>query len=155
MKILTTCRGFEFVRFTDHNKQLCTIQASSAIGDYNDAYDKPGNSFLWMGVGDTRMHVGREQVAEIVTHLQAWLATGSLEITNPIDPLLDAMDVAETLVRQHCHVGIGVYDSMAISANTEAMLLLADHGRFVIDTQRGRRVVGRFVENQESEVPHA
>ncbi len=48
---------------------------SSAIGDYPDSLDRPGTSFLWIG---EHHHLNREEVAEMVMHLQNWLFAGTL-----------------------------------------------------------------------------
>lgn len=80
MKVETTGRGFEIIKFEDHNKQSCSLQQSSGIGDYEDAYDRPGSSFLWFGIDGQRMHLSREQVADLIQHLQAWSKSGSLEL---------------------------------------------------------------------------
>lgn len=87
-----TSRGFEIVDFKDRNGVACSLQASS-LADY----EKPGTSAVWLGCDDanpmillpekgwtkvewlpgtianTRMHLNREQVAALITHLQAWL----------------------------------------------------------------------------------
>ncbi len=52
------------------------VMQSSAIGDYDDAFDKPGSSYLWFGQNH---HLNREEVAEVVKYLKRWLKTGSLE----------------------------------------------------------------------------
>lgn len=100
-----TERGFERIEFVDHNGVACSLQQSSAI-DFHAAgsIDNAGSSLLWLGCNDadpkvfipngnlawrpvempdkyianTRMHLNREQVIQLVTHLQAWLETGSL-----------------------------------------------------------------------------
>lgn len=74
-----TPRGFEIIRYgdsylPDNNPRL--VQQSSAIGNYEDSMGRPGSSFLWIG----EHKLDREDVAELVEHLQAWLKTGSLEI---------------------------------------------------------------------------
>ena len=49
------------------------------------------------------------------------------------------------MVRQHCyHDEKGRYDSGALSANADALELLAKHGLFEIESSRGRMVIGRF-----------
>ena len=63
----------------------------------------------------------------------------------------DLLDALAYMVRQHCegHVNIGSdgkCDSMALSANVDAMRLLAAEGRFVIESEYGRRVIGHFKE---------
>jgi len=52
------------------------IQESSAIGDYEDAFDKPGSSFLWVG---RYHHLNRMEVAELIERMQHWLDTGRLK----------------------------------------------------------------------------
>lgn len=58
-----------------------------------------------------------------------------------------ALDALEDMVRQHCETRDGDFDSWALSANAHAMYLLAEAGRFVVEKEAGRRVIGRFVEN--------
>ena len=102
MNVKRTDRGFERVNFEDAYGKECSLQASSAIGDYDDSVDRPGTSFVWLGINEPvprvmsagegwkdlplpegvllagRMHLSREQVQELLVHLTAWLATGSL-----------------------------------------------------------------------------
>lgn len=84
MKIETTERGFNYSKFKDHNGRECSLQQSSAIGDYEDSWDRPGSSFVWLGVDEapeglgTRMHLDRRQVGEICRRLENWFETGSL-----------------------------------------------------------------------------
>lgn len=110
-----TGRGFELLEFHDSYGTKCEIQQSSGVGDYPDAFKRPGSSLLWIGTADadpkimksqavelgiplpagevsgwmpypipsevlmnTRMHLNREQVAELVKTLTTWLKTGSL-----------------------------------------------------------------------------
>ena len=47
-----TARGFPYVRFHDRNGELCSLQNSSAIGDYDDSLERPGSSFVWLGPDD-------------------------------------------------------------------------------------------------------
>jgi hypothetical protein len=51
------------------------VQQSSIVGDYPDAMERPGTSALWIG---SHHHLNREEVAQLVTHLQRWLDTGAL-----------------------------------------------------------------------------
>lgn len=71
-----TCHGFSVVDFVDSNGKECSVQQSSAIGDYEDAIGRPGTSFVWLGVGEDRMHLDREQVRGLINRLQCWLDTG-------------------------------------------------------------------------------
>lgn len=71
-------RGFERVdaeSYANDPKMLRLVGQSSAIGDYEDSYDRPGTSYLWIG---EHHHLNREQVGEYVALLQNWLQTGSL-----------------------------------------------------------------------------
>ena len=115
----TTGRGFEIVKLIDAYGIECSVQQSSASADTEDAYDRPGSSYLWVGVDDpepkvmrsqasevglkvpageevsgwmpypipeqvllsTRMHLSKDQVFGLVQRLQAWLETGSLEVS--------------------------------------------------------------------------
>ena len=47
-----TARGFPYVRFHDRNGALCSLQNSSAVGDYDDSFERPGSSFVWLGPDD-------------------------------------------------------------------------------------------------------
>ena len=77
-----TERGFEIVDFDDCNSVSCSLQQSSAIGDYEDSMQRPGTSCVWLGINSLdavsmRMHLDREQVSELIKRLQNWLDTGS------------------------------------------------------------------------------
>lgn len=56
-----TERGFAQVEFKDANGYECSLQQSSAIGDYDDAMDNPGSSFVWLGVDDGKPQVLKSQ----------------------------------------------------------------------------------------------
>lgn len=84
MEVKTTERGFELIEFIDHNGVECSLQQSSMTDLEHDA----GATAIWLGCDKNtvphmghdmspRMHLGRERVVELVTHLQAWLETGS------------------------------------------------------------------------------
>ncbi len=78
MKIEKSNRGFTSLTHEPYTKPDADnriVTESSAIGDYPDSFDKPGSSFLWFGFVH---HLNREQVAEVVGHIQRWLKTGSL-----------------------------------------------------------------------------
>ena len=80
MQQIITERGFQLVANAGYppnadNKTARVVQQSSAIGDYEDSYDRPGTSFLWMGES---LHLDREEVAEVVEYMQTWLKTGKL-----------------------------------------------------------------------------
>ena len=70
MQRMQTNRGFMLNEFTDRNGIKCSIQQSSAIGDEEDAMERPGSSVLWLGVDDAQpviMAVDAQKVG-IETH---------------------------------------------------------------------------------------
>ena len=74
MKTTETGRGFRVLEHTKYppdvdEPQVCLIQESSVVGDYEDAMDKPGSSALWVG---NDIHLNREEVDELVYYLQGW-----------------------------------------------------------------------------------
>lgn len=76
-EIKKTSRGFELIKFDDANSHPCTLQQSSAMDDRGAA--NPGSSYIWLGKGDERMHLHRDQVRELIARLDMWLATGSFK----------------------------------------------------------------------------
>lgn len=82
-KYRKTERNFALVEFCDANGSECSLQQSSAIGEYDGAIDNPGTSFVRLGIEPDRMHLNREQVKGLVERLQQWLSTGDFEqVTN-------------------------------------------------------------------------
>lgn len=95
MEVKKTLRGFEFSEFTDCYGEICSLQkSSSAMQDR-----------IWLGISNqkkitvfeneskgkyivtnmpenfsvnTRMHLNREQVAELLPYLQKFVETGEL-----------------------------------------------------------------------------
>lgn len=59
-----TARGFMLGQFKDHNGISCSIQQSSAVGDTEDAWDRPGSSMLWLGVNDVKPEIMASQARE-------------------------------------------------------------------------------------------
>jgi hypothetical protein len=78
-----TDRGFNFV-VTSPNLEVRerVVQESSSVGEYDDALDRPGSSYLWVG---PHHRLDREEVAALVTYLQCWLATGRLRPRDKLD----------------------------------------------------------------------
>lgn len=70
-EVETTSRGFEIIKFKDRYGVPCSLQQSSLA-----ERTEPGVSAVWLGTND-RMHLDREQVSALITHLQAWLDRGS------------------------------------------------------------------------------
>ncbi len=77
MNIDTKMRGFETLTHPSYPKGLeCRLVGqSSIIGDYEDSFDRPGSSAIW--VGNTH-HLNREETKELIVYLQRWLDTGKL-----------------------------------------------------------------------------
>ncbi len=100
-----TERGFELIEFYDTNNQVCTVQQSSIASENRiwlglktaspsvmktDAQrmglSLDGDATGWMDYPipdevslNTRMHLNREQVQDLVLKLQQWLDSGSFE----------------------------------------------------------------------------
>lgn len=73
-----TNRGFQIIEDQDGLEgEGRLIQASSRIGDYEDAFDNPGSSYLWVG----EYHLNREQVQELASIMIRWVETGDMEMT--------------------------------------------------------------------------
>jgi len=80
MKAEKTPRGFVIVthkKYTEPNKNERVIQESSAIGDYENSFQKPGSSFLWVGENH---HLNREEIKELVERMEYWLKSGRLKV---------------------------------------------------------------------------
>ena len=79
MEGVKTQRGFTVVeheKYADEARtQTRLVQESSAVGDYNDALDNPGSSFLWVGQ-DHRLN--REEVEDLIDRMAEWLVMGRL-----------------------------------------------------------------------------
>ena len=80
MKFIKTGRRFGSVTHPEYlrpheNKPI--IAESSAIGDYEDSFERPGTSFLWIG---EHHHLNREEVRELVDTMNHWLDTGRLSV---------------------------------------------------------------------------
>lgn len=71
----------------------------------------------------------------------------------------DLLDELESMARQWCNTADtaeldapaepGITDSGGISANAGALHLLAEHGRFRIEREFGRMVLGYWPENEQ------
>ena len=71
MKTIKTDRGFRIVTHEKYagklDEETRLVQESSAIGDYEHSWDKPGSSFLWVGEDH---HLNKEQVGELIDKLK-------------------------------------------------------------------------------------
>lgn len=75
-----TERGFVKVThesYVNPSVQELLIQECSHIGPYEDSDNRPGSSYLWIG---EKHRLNREEVTEMVSHLQHWLNTGHLQV---------------------------------------------------------------------------
>jgi hypothetical protein len=92
MEIDVTNRGFQRIVFDDRNGVNCSLQESSLATDYaiwlgcNDANPQmlvPGKSWIPVPmpegyVANTRMHLTRQQVKELLPYLRKFVRTGRL-----------------------------------------------------------------------------
>ncbi len=58
-------------------RRVVLAAASSAVGTYEDSMDRPGSSYLWIGL---HHHLDRGEVQAFVRYLQRWVDTGHLSI---------------------------------------------------------------------------
>jgi len=73
MKMVTNVRGFRIIfheKYPKSGKYARLIQESSTVGNYEDALDYPGGSFLWIGENH---HLNREEIKELIQQLQYWI----------------------------------------------------------------------------------
>lgn len=82
MRAFATGRGFRLIEEEKYQNERGVftrlVQESSAIGDYDNSFDLPGSSYLWIGQDH---HLNREQVAELIGRMQHWLDTGRLKVS--------------------------------------------------------------------------
>jgi hypothetical protein len=80
LRVMHSPRNFELIAHAVYppNKgaKAPIVRASSAIGRYPDAFQRPGSSYLFIG---DHHHLCREQIAELVGYLQNWLKSGHLK----------------------------------------------------------------------------
>lgn len=86
-----TGRGFQVIEFTNgrHGITQLNVQESSAIGDYEDAMENPGSSYLWVRALDNvgakaAFELCREQATQLRDALDRWLRLERLHDT-PMD----------------------------------------------------------------------
>ena len=65
MQVERTQRGFPIARFDDANEKKCSIQESSAVGNYAESLSDPGSSFLWLGIDDVDARVMASEAASV------------------------------------------------------------------------------------------
>jgi hypothetical protein len=84
-----TSRGFEIVKFSDAYNAECEIQQSSGVGDYPDAFEKPGSSFLWIGTADAEPKIMKSQAIELGVPLPPGEVSGWMPYPIPSEVLLN------------------------------------------------------------------
>ena len=81
MRVKQTDRNFRFIEHVTRPAHVAAsaklLQESSMIGDYENSWDEPGSSFLWIGPDH---HLNREEVREMIEHMQYWLDNGRLKM---------------------------------------------------------------------------
>ena len=83
-----TSRGFEKVTFSDAYNAACSIHQSSAVGDDPDAMERPGSSFLWIGVEDAEPQVLKSQAEELGLTLPPGEVSGWIPYPIPPEVML-------------------------------------------------------------------
>lgn len=68
MEFDVTGRGFRIVIFSDRYGNECSIQESSLATE----------ACIWLGCDDHRMHLTQGMAAQLIPHLQHFVATGEL-----------------------------------------------------------------------------
>lgn len=77
------------------------------------------------------------------------LEDAEIEIEILKEQLTETLDVLSDMVEQACLVKTlekyNYYGSFALTAYSNAMLLLSKYGRFEIDAVEGRRIMGKLI----------
>lgn len=72
MKTIVSNRGFHFIK----RGEEYIVSESSAVGDYEDSFEIPGSSYLWVG----EAQLNREEVGRLCSALTHWLENKRLPI---------------------------------------------------------------------------
>lgn len=75
MELKETPRGFTYFEMTDAYRKAFTIQKSSAASQ----------ECIWMGAGDSRAHLTRDMVRQIIPVLQQFADTGEVGTPGTIE----------------------------------------------------------------------
>ena len=78
-------RGFERISMKDKSGNTLNASQSSIIGDYEDSFERPGSSAIWINIEAPKGELpccllNREQAHELGNRLIAWAETGSLKL---------------------------------------------------------------------------
>lgn len=83
MKATKSPRGFIFImhkQYPPNGQESKLCSESSIIGNYDDAFDYPGSSALWIGENH---HLNREEVTQLRDCLSYWLEHRRLPLSVP------------------------------------------------------------------------
>ena len=58
-------RGWPRIDFQDSYGKQCSMQLSSVIGDYEDAFERPGTSAVWLGISEVEAQVMARDAASV------------------------------------------------------------------------------------------
>ena len=78
-ELVTSDRGFWHLLFEDAYGVKVKVYESSGIGSYEDAFDVPGSSALWVGLQDgsgTPILLSRGHVLGLIAAMSRWLGAG-------------------------------------------------------------------------------
>lgn len=82
MKTATNDKGFRSTilpQYGDKKADARLLTESTMIGEHEDSLTNPGSSYLWIG---STHHLDRDEVSELINHLQTWLETKRLPEPN-------------------------------------------------------------------------
>jgi hypothetical protein len=95
MKIEHTSTGRERILFEDRDGEKCYLQQSSVA-----ELEPRGTPAVWFGVVGRAMHIGPEQMRELVAHLQCWVENRTFGGPIELDTLLPAAALTPASVQQ-------------------------------------------------------
>lgn len=109
-----TVRGFEIIEFDDRYGESCSLQQSSMIGDYDDSIDRPGSSYVWLGVEPVTARILKSKAEEVGIEVEGEVS-GWMDF--PLPPQvqlngcmhLDREQVAGLIERLQCWLDTGSF----------------------------------------------
>ena len=155
---------------SEHSYELLDVVAwniAAELTEAADALEAGRHSGGSEGLHETGFHAwaetqgftGTEVHAAADAWLEAWnRAAPAAQVTQESGGVAsttdDLLETLEDMARQHCHTSAkGETDSGALSTNAQVLRLLAKAGRFRIDREAGRMVVGYWPENDPERTP--
>ena len=58
-------RGWPRIEFEDHYGKKCSLQLSSIVLDYEDSFERPGTSAVWLGISGAEAMVMARDAASV------------------------------------------------------------------------------------------